>query len=131
MDDQRATNQDVDTDERSAPIVAAPSSISLPLLLFLMVWPVVVAASAAFWVQDHLQKQWAADQALHPPIAVLNMGQIVREQNPGGGAGDQLAGGIERAHAIAQKLRAAGFIVLNQGAVAAAPEQVVYPESQQ
>lgn len=76
---------------------------------------------------DYYLHQAAALGASRPPIAVLDLSAAARDLPREGDAAALVNGRIERLRAAAEKLKNAGWIVLDAQAVIGAPESLYVP----
>jgi ABC-type ATPase with predicted acetyltransferase domain len=98
-----------------------PAPLSLPALIGITLWPLVVALLAGVALEQRGRRQLADALSDRAPLVVVDELAFVKAASDRGGA----AAGIREAREVGERLRAAGYVVIDRRYVAAAPDRVV------
>lgn len=108
----------------AAQATATAPGIGFGTLALLLGWPLVVVGIAAHWLDQRSHAAIEAAIEARPSIAIIDEAAFVRDQPRTGNDDRDVLAGIRRAEEAAEKLSAAGFVVLNRAAVYRGPAEI-------
>lgn len=93
-------------------------------MFWVIVWPICTAIFGALACWFFVQQQRAADLAMRPPIAVMNVSDWLLKSGEGSTDAERFRNGGDRAEEAARKLEAQGVLVLDARIVRGSPDEV-------
>jgi len=107
-----------------ASVEQGAAGFPMGIVLGLALWSVCVAALSGLAVWHFAKQQWDHDLIMRPPVVVVDTFGWIKGAGTGATIQDRYTDGANRLNDAVKQLKAHGALVLDVGAVRAAPEEV-------